>query len=88
MNATMRAIKDYYVASTAIVTGNVVLSPGVNLWFNTIVRGDIATITFEPRVNIQDGCILLPTGPGWGADLNEDVLREHPWEPAAQRVGY
>jgi carbonic anhydrase/acetyltransferase-like protein (isoleucine patch superfamily) len=58
MNAVMRAIKDYYVASTAIVTGNVVLAAGVNLWFNTIVRGDIALITFEPRVNIQDGCII------------------------------
>jgi carbonic anhydrase/acetyltransferase-like protein (isoleucine patch superfamily) len=58
MHATMRAIKDYYVASTAVVTGDVLLGPGVNLWFNTIVRGDLATITFEPRVNIQDGCIV------------------------------
>ena len=54
----MRAIKDYYVASTGIVTGNVVLSAGVNVWFGTIVRGDLATITLEPRVNLQDGCIV------------------------------
>jgi carbonic anhydrase/acetyltransferase-like protein (isoleucine patch superfamily) len=58
MTASMRAIKDYYVASTAIVTGNIALGPGVNIWFNTIVRGDLATITFEPRVNIQDGSIV------------------------------
>ncbi|MBI2807573.1 MAG: gamma carbonic anhydrase family protein [Planctomycetes bacterium] len=58
MDANMRAIKDYYVASTAIVTGNVVFGAGVNLWFGTIVRGDLATITFGPRVNIQDGCIV------------------------------
>jgi carbonic anhydrase/acetyltransferase-like protein (isoleucine patch superfamily) len=54
----MRAIKDYYVATTAVVTGDVALGPGVNLWFNTIVRGDLASITFAPRVNIQDGCIV------------------------------
>src|SRR5205807_839404 len=58
MTDTMRAIKDFYVASNAIVTGNVVLGPGANLWFGTIVRGDLAVVTFEPRVNIQDGCIV------------------------------
>src|SRR5439155_3578361 len=58
MTTTMHAIKDYYVASTAVVTGNVVLGPGVNVWFGTIVRGDLAVITLEPRVNLQDGCIV------------------------------
>jgi L-alanine-DL-glutamate epimerase-like enolase superfamily enzyme len=28
---------------------------------------------------IRDGKLMIPTGPGWGADVNEDVLREHPW---------
>jgi carbonic anhydrase/acetyltransferase-like protein (isoleucine patch superfamily) len=58
MTPTMQAIKDYYVASTALVTGNVVLEAGVNLWFGTVIRGDIATITLGRRVNIQDGCII------------------------------
>jgi L-alanine-DL-glutamate epimerase-like enolase superfamily enzyme len=29
--------------------------------------------------DIRDGKLTIPTGPGWGADVNEDVLREHPW---------
>src|ERR1019366_1451399 len=58
MTAFMRTIKDYYVASTATVAGNVVLGPGVNIWFSTVIRGDLATITIEPRVNLQDGCIV------------------------------
>jgi len=33
----------------------------------------------EPPV-IEDGHVLLPTRPGWGADLNEDVARQHVWE--------
>jgi carbonic anhydrase/acetyltransferase-like protein (isoleucine patch superfamily) len=58
MTGTIHAIKDYYIASTAVVTGNIVLGPGVNIWFGTIVRGDLATITIEPRANLQDGCIV------------------------------
>src|SRR5580765_6578871 len=28
---------------------------------------------------IADGKLTIPTTPGWGADVDEDVLREHPW---------
>ena len=31
---------------------------------------------------IRDGALTIPSGPGWGADVNEDVLRRHAW-PAA-----
>ena len=33
--------------------------------------------TAVPQIN--DGTLTIPAGPGWGADVNEDVLREHPW---------
>ncbi len=29
---------------------------------------------------IAEGKLKIPAGPGWGADVNEDVLREHPWQ--------
>ena len=54
----MQAIRDFYVASTAVVVGNVTLGPGANVWFNTVMRGDLATITVGARVNFQDGCII------------------------------
>jgi galactonate dehydratase len=28
---------------------------------------------------IDCGRLRIPVGPGWGVDVNEDVLREHPW---------
>ena len=28
---------------------------------------------------IGEGVMTIPAGPGWGADVNEDVLRAHPW---------
>lgn len=58
MTASITAVKDFYVASNAIIAGNVLLGPGVNLWFGTVIRGDLATIRLEPRVNLQDGCIV------------------------------
>jgi L-alanine-DL-glutamate epimerase-like enolase superfamily enzyme len=38
---------------------------------------------------IQEGYCMLPSGPGWGAEINEDVLAEHAWRPkAAATAGY
>ncbi len=28
---------------------------------------------------IDDGVLTIPTAPGWGADVNEEVLEAHPW---------
>ena len=54
----MQAIQDSYIAPGVVVTGDVVLAAGVNLWFGSVVRGDLARITLGPRVNVQDGCII------------------------------
>jgi L-alanine-DL-glutamate epimerase-like enolase superfamily enzyme len=37
---------------------------------------------------ISGGHMLLPSGPGWGADIDEEVLRAHPFEESQRRVGY
>jgi L-alanine-DL-glutamate epimerase-like enolase superfamily enzyme len=36
---------------------------------------------------IEDGHALIPTRPGWGADLDEAVARKHPWQ-AGRLPGY
>ena len=35
---------------------------------------------------IKDGYMTIPTGPGWGTEINEEVARAHPWNPT--RAGY
>ena len=38
-------------------------------------RDELVTVLPE----ISAGELRIPTGPGWGVELNEDVLRAHPW---------
>jgi carbonic anhydrase/acetyltransferase-like protein (isoleucine patch superfamily) len=54
----MQAIGQFYVAGTAVVTGDVVIGPGANLWFGVVVRGDLARITLGAGANLQDGVIV------------------------------
>src|SRR4051812_28008710 len=54
----MRVVKGAYLAPGVVVTGDVVLGAGANLWYGTIVRGDLARVTLGDAVNIQDGCVL------------------------------
>lgn len=34
-------------------------------------------VTVKP--DIREGHMMVPTGPGWGTEINEEVLRAHPW---------
>jgi carbonic anhydrase/acetyltransferase-like protein (isoleucine patch superfamily) len=74
--AVMQSIQDYYIAPGAVVTGEVVLGPGVNIWFASVVRGDLARITLGARVNIQDGCVLH-TDHDIPQDIAEGVVVGH-----------
>jgi len=47
-----------YVASTAVVTGDVVIGENSSVWYNTIARGDTNNIVIGKNTNIQDACIL------------------------------
>jgi len=38
-------------------------------------RDELVTVVPE----IDDGELRVPSGPGWGVELVEDVLRDHPW---------
>jgi carbonic anhydrase/acetyltransferase-like protein (isoleucine patch superfamily) len=72
----MQAIGDYYIAAGVVVTGDVVLGPGANIWYGSVLRGDLARITLGPRVNLQDGCIVH-TDYGQPHDIEEGVVVGH-----------
>ncbi len=54
----MKVVKGAYIAAGVVITGDVSLGTGVNLWYGTVIRGDVARVTLGDTVNIQDGCIL------------------------------
>lgn len=47
-----------YVAEGAMVIGQVTLSQNVNIWFNSVIRGDINTIFIGKNTNIQDLSVI------------------------------
>ena len=51
-----------FVAPTATVIGNVTIGEGANIWFNTVLRGDIQSITVGKYTNIQDNSTVHDCG--------------------------
>ncbi|MEM8886202.1 MAG: gamma carbonic anhydrase family protein, partial [Planctomycetota bacterium] len=56
----MIAIDGALVASTAVIEADVVLGDRVNVWWNSVLRGDDARITIGEETNIQDLCMVHP----------------------------
>lgn len=82
----MQAIQDFFLAVGVVVTGDVILSPGVNIWYGCVVRGDLARIRLGPRVNLQDGCIVH-TDHDVPLDVEEGVVAGHAVVLHGRRVG-
>jgi galactonate dehydratase len=40
-------------------------------------------VTWNPKLDPQNGHLSLPNGPGLGIDLNLEVVKQHPYDPAA-----
>ncbi|MFW5913685.1 MAG: gamma carbonic anhydrase family protein [Bacillota bacterium] len=63
------SIHDYLKASPAIdasahlfegahVVGDVTLGKEVSVWFNTVIRGDVAPVIIGDHTNVQDGTVI------------------------------
>ncbi len=47
-----------WLADNATVVGDVRMGRDCTVWFNAVVRGDVNSITFGDRCNIQDGAVI------------------------------
>jgi carbonic anhydrase/acetyltransferase-like protein (isoleucine patch superfamily) len=47
-----------FIAPTAIVIGDVTIGDGASIWFNAVLRGDMAPIRIGADTNIQDNCTV------------------------------
>lgn len=50
--------RDVYIAPTAVLMGEVSVGARSSVWFNAVVRGDLAPVAIGADTNIQDGAIL------------------------------
>jgi len=71
---------DVYIAENAIVIGNVTLGNEVNIWFGTVIRGDMHYIKIGDRTNIQDNSVIhvttdiSPTNIGSGVTVGHGAI--------------
>lgn len=47
-----------FIDDSAQLIGAVNLGDDVSVWPNTVIRGDVQSITIGPGTNVQDGCVL------------------------------
>ena len=58
--------KDCYFSENATIVGDVTMGDECSVWFNAVIRGDVAPITIGNCTNVQDGsCVHVTheTGP-------------------------
>ncbi|HEX2325025.1 MAG TPA: gamma carbonic anhydrase family protein [Chloroflexota bacterium] len=49
---------DVFVAEGAYIIGDVTIGAGSSVWYNAVIRGDIAPIRIGRGSNVQDGSVL------------------------------
>jgi gamma-carbonic anhydrase len=69
--------KGVFIASGASVIGQVTLGEDVNVWFNTVIRGDVNTIAVGARTNIQDNSTVHVTSQTGPTVIGSDVTIGH-----------
>jgi carbonic anhydrase/acetyltransferase-like protein (isoleucine patch superfamily) len=47
-----------FIAPTAVIIGDVEIAEGANIWYGTVLRGDLAPIRIGANTNIQDNCTI------------------------------
>jgi carbonic anhydrase/acetyltransferase-like protein (isoleucine patch superfamily) len=59
-------LKDYkpqidhtcFIAPNATIIGNAIIAENASIWFNVVIRADLADINIGKNTNIQDGSIM------------------------------
>ncbi|MBC3797578.1 gamma carbonic anhydrase family protein [Acetobacterium tundrae] len=68
--------KTAFIAKSADVVGKVTLGNYISIWFQTVIRGDVDTITIGDRTNIQDGTVVH-VAPGYPTIIGNGVSIGH-----------
>lgn len=69
--------KECYFSENATIVGEVVMGDECSVWFNAVVRGDVAPIHIGNRVNVQDGACIHVTNKIGPTEIEDDVSIGH-----------
>ena len=69
--------EDCYLAENATIVGDVTCGDGCSFWFNSVVRGDVNSIRFGNKVNVQDGAIVHCTYQKAATSIGNNVSIGH-----------
>ncbi len=66
-----------FLADNAAIIGDVTMGSECSIWFGTVLRGDVNTITIGNRTNIQDGSVLHTLYQKSTIEIGNDVSVGH-----------
>ena len=66
-----------FIAENATVIGDVEIGPGTNVWFYSVIRGDLNYIRIGSNCNIQDSCVLHVDKDLYPLFLDDGVVLGH-----------
>ena len=69
--------KSVFIADGVRIIGDVELSEGVTVWFNSVIRGDVNSIKIGPNCNIQENSCLHVAYGKYSLTLEEGVTVGH-----------
>lgn len=66
-----------WLAETATIIGDVTIAKDCTIWFSTVIRGDVCSITIGEKTNIQDGVIIHGTYKKSMTEIGNEVSVGH-----------
>lgn len=58
LGKTPKIDKTVFIAEGAKIIGDVAISARSNIWYNTVIRADVAPVFIGEETNIQDGTVI------------------------------
>lgn len=66
-----------YIADGAVIAGDVEISEYANIWFNSVVRGDVAPVKIGKNTNIQDGSVIHTSRFNGPTNIGDNITIGH-----------
>jgi carbonic anhydrase/acetyltransferase-like protein (isoleucine patch superfamily) len=66
-----------FIADNVVIVGDVEIGPDSNIWYGTVMRGDVNRIRIGARTNIQDGTVIHVSSFGHDTLIGDDVTIGH-----------